>query len=306
MQLRTPTLAVLLWTGVSFTANAQSFVPIVLRVPASTRMLALGDAAVASRDDDVVFYDPAQVAIARGTSASGERYTSSTSGGAISTVVRLATGGVGVGASWIAYGSPFARYPVSRGDLATPGSALRSTSMLATIAIAQTYKRFRVGVAGKYLADAQGSDLQSVVADVGVSRDVGAFGVPFTAAFAVQNIGSDFDVRPSTPGVTNALPTRYTLGAAGGWPVGLLDLAIAAQASMLPDRFFAPAGGMELGYSWLDGYAIAGRVGVRRPEAGTRALTAGGGIQMDRLTIDYALETLDHGHVGQRVGLRIR
>src|SRR5262245_64975476 len=174
MQLRTPTLAVLLWTGLSITANAQSFVPIVLRVPASTRMLALGEAAVAGRDADGVFYDPAQVAIARGTSASGERYTSSTSGGAISTVLRLASGGVAVGASWIAYGSPFARYPVSRADLATPGNALQSTSMLATIAIAQTYKKFRVGVSGKYLADAQGSDLQSVVADVGVSRDVGA------------------------------------------------------------------------------------------------------------------------------------
>jgi len=306
MQYRTPTLAVLLATMLVTTANAQSFVPIVLRVPASTRMLAMGEAAVAERDDDVVFYNPAQVAIARGTSASGERYTSSTSGGAMSTVLRLASGGVGLGASWIAYGSPFNRYPLSRGDLALPGSALESTSMLATLAIAQTYKKFRVGVAGKYLADAQGSDLQGVVADVGVSRDVGAFGVPFTAAIAVQNIGSDFEVKPAGPGVTSALPTRYTAGVGGGWPVGLLDLAIFAQASMLPDRFFEPAGGMELGYSWLDGYSLAGRVGARRPEAGTRAFTAGAGLQIDRLTIDYALETLDHGHVGNRVGLRIR
>src|SRR3954453_7637722 len=68
-----PASALLLLTLMSFGAEAQSrpFLPIVLRVPASTRMLALGDAGVAGRDDDVVFYDPAQVAVARGTSVSG-------------------------------------------------------------------------------------------------------------------------------------------------------------------------------------------------------------------------------------------
>src|SRR5689334_25015715 len=104
MQRRTTTLrAVLVISMITASAEAQSraYTPIVLRVPASTRMLALGEAAVAGRDDDVVFYDPAQVAIARGTSVSGERYSASTAGGALSTVTRLATGGVAIGASWL-------------------------------------------------------------------------------------------------------------------------------------------------------------------------------------------------------------
>ena len=177
--------------------------------------------------------------------------------------------------------------------------------MLATLAVAQTYKRFRIGVAGKYLADSRGGDMQAIVGDVGVSRDVNAFGTPFTAAIAVQNIGTDYNVTGIGPG-SETLPTRYVAGASGGWPVGLLDLALAAQVSVFNYGFVAPAGGLELGYSWLDGYSIGGRVGARRPETGVRPLTAGAGFQMDRLTIDYALETLEGRRVAHRVGLRIR
>src|SRR5690242_4590578 len=187
--------AVLVASVVATPARAQTFVPVVLRVPASTRMLALGEAAVAGRDDDVVFYDPAQVAIARGTSVSGERFNGSTQGGAISTVTRLATGGVALGASWLSYETPSTAYPLSRADLATTSSGIgRGTSLLATVAVAQTYKKLRVGVAAKYLADAGLAEMQGLVADVGVSRDVSAFGVPFTAAVAAQNIGHRFTV----------------------------------------------------------------------------------------------------------------
>lgn len=268
-------------------------------------MLALGEAAVAGRDDDVVFYDPAQVAIARGTSVSGERYSASTAGGALSTVTRLASGGVAIGASWLAYQTPTAAYPGSRANFSTSDGSGRGTSMLATLAVAQTYKRFRIGVAGKYLADSRGGDMQAIVADVGVSRDVSALGTPITAAIAVQNIGTNYDIAGVGP-ASRSLPTRYVAGASGGWPVGLLDLALAAQVSVFNYGFVAPAGGLELGYSWLDGYAISGRVGARRPEAGVRPLTAGAGFQMDRLTIDYALETLEGGRIAHRVGLRIR
>src|SRR6266571_347816 len=68
--------------------------PTVLRLPASARALGMGNVGVASRDDDVLFYNPAQVAIARGMSVSGERYSSSASGATLSSVTRFNNGGI--------------------------------------------------------------------------------------------------------------------------------------------------------------------------------------------------------------------
>jgi hypothetical protein len=48
------------------------------------------------------------------------------------------------------------------------------------------------------------------------------------------------------------------------------------------------------------------RGGARRPEHGEGALTAGAGFIVDRLAVDYALETLSGARAAHRVGLRIR
>ena len=70
--------------------------------------------------------------------------------------------------------------------------------------------------------------------------------------------------------------------------------------------FVTPAGGGEIGYSWLDGYTVALRAGARRPEPGERPITAGAGFTMDRLSFDYALESLSGSRVAHRFGLRVR
>src|SRR5690242_4844635 len=72
-----------------------------LPMSGSTRGLAMGDANLASRDDDVIFYGPAQLAVARGTSVAGERYLDNLSSGTIATTARLASGGIGLGAQSI-------------------------------------------------------------------------------------------------------------------------------------------------------------------------------------------------------------
>src|SRR5205085_10752843 len=69
-----------------------------LPTSASTRGLAMGDANTAGRADDVIFYGPAQLAVARGTSVAGERYVDRLASGSVSTTSRLANGGIGVGA----------------------------------------------------------------------------------------------------------------------------------------------------------------------------------------------------------------
>jgi hypothetical protein len=48
------------------------------------------------------------------------------------------------------------------------------------------------------------------------------------------------------------------------------------------------------------------RAGGRRPEHGEGPFTAGLGFTVDRLSIDYALETLSGSRVANRIGLRIR
>jgi hypothetical protein len=301
---------------VAQTGNLYS--PIVLLLPAGARSLATGNVGVASRDDDVLFFNPAQLAIARGFSASGERYSPTASGGSMSAVTRFNNGGIGIGVQMVDYDLPIGLFPADRGTMLGPGQP--ATSLEASVGVAQVVKGVRVGGAAKYVEDNDGTTRVSRAAfDVGLSKDVFRF---YTVALAVQNMGASTTIPCSTathcipasglPGsvpleFTSAnLPIRTTLGVAGGRGVGEFDLAGTAAVSLLRTNFVVPAGGAEIGYSWLDGYSLALRAGARRPLPGERALTAGAGFTMDRLSIDYALEALSGSRIGHRLGLRVR
>jgi hypothetical protein len=67
-------------------------------------------------------------------------------------------------------------------------------------------------------------------------------------------------------------------------------------------------GGVELAYTWLEGYTIAVRAGARTapPATDVRHLTAGAGLTLDRLTFDYALESLTGSGHAHRLGVRLR
>ena len=86
----------------------------------------------------------------------------------------------------------------------------------------------------------------------------------------------------------------------------MFDFNATGAVSVLRDGFIVPAGGGEMSYSWLDGYTVILRAGGRRPERGEDPFTAGLGFTVDRLSIDYALETLSGSRVANRIGLRIR
>lgn len=266
----------------------------VLLQPASARLLAMGDMGVASRDDDVLFYNPAQLVVARGMSVSGERTSATDKSGALSSVTRFNGGGVAVGMTMSQYGTPVPCL------FALPGSCapIASSSLAAVAGLAQVYWGTRFGVNAKYAEDQIGAAraVRGLV-DAGVSHDFFRY---LTAGLAVQNIGP-----ADTTGLT-ARPLRTTLGLAGAGPGGPFDIAATMGASIDPRRRVHAAGGAELGWSWLDGYSIAVRAGLRDPLAGQRAFTTGAGFTMDRLSIDYALETLAGARLGHRVGLRIR
>ena len=276
----------------------------------------MADANTAGRDDDVIFYGPAQLAIARGTSASVERYSDRLVGGAMSTVSRIASVGVGIGAQIIEGRNEAQCKLVSLGPggLFVFSPAPRNVSrMLAVIGAAQTFKKFRLGASAKY-AGAQAGDEQTsrVMLDAGVSRDMslGDF-IPLTVALAVQNIGTS-----AADTVQLNTPLRAALGLASGGPVGPLDLGIAAQLAVerndTLDLFkhgrMIPALGGELGYAWLDGYDIAVRVGERGAPTRTNQshFTFGVGLVLDRVSIDYAAEGQLGPRFAHRIGVRLR
>ena len=288
--------------------------PIVLLLPSGARSLAAGNFAVAGRDDDVLFFNPAQVAIARGFSASAERYSATAAGGALSAVTRFNNGGIAVGMRMVDDQVPNGFFPANRETMLDRGDI--GSSLEATVGLAQVIKSIRVGVAAKYVEDNAASIRVSRAAfDVGLAKDFLRF---YTAGLSVQNLGSNMTVPcsssthcevPEAPGFQTgrvALPLRTTLGVATARPLGEFDVAATAGVSMLRADFLAPAGGIEVGYSWLSGYSVALRAGGRRPLRGEEPLTAGAGLTVDRVSIDYALETLSGSRLGHRIGLRVQ
>jgi len=294
------------------------YAPIILLVPAGPRTLAMGNTGVTSRDDDALFFNPAMLAVARGMSASYEHYSDRVNGGSLSSVTRFNTGGIAVGMSMLDYRPAIATFPTTRASLGAVGPD--QTSIEAVAGIAQVFKGYRIGAAGKFAQDAgNGVQLSRVALDLGVSKD---YFQGYTFGLAVQNLAKPISVQCTlistcstfgspepavTGGITEAnLPIRTTLGVSTTKQVGEFDLLATAALGMYRINFFAPSGGAELGYSWLDGYSIAVRAGLRRPTPGEAAFTAGAGFNVDRLSIDYAMETLDASHVAHRIGLRIR
>lgn len=314
------------------------YTPLVLLLPSGARPLALGNVGVASRDDDVLFYNPAQLIVARGTSGSYERYSASSGGGALSSVTRFSNTAFGIGFQLVDYKTPAAAivatggaaaatpivvFPLDRGSSLDPGLA-QGMAMAATVGFASTIKSIRVGVAAKYAEDeVPAVTVRHGAVDVGLARDFFRF---YTLALSVQNIGESTDLpcvthseighencqvqaSPAPPSpllVPVYLPLRTTLGGSFTHQVREFDLVATAAVSMLRANAILPAGGAELGYSWLDGYNVALRAGLRRTMPGEGTITGGAGLTMDHLSIDYAIETLSGSHLGQRLGLRLR
>ena len=301
--------------------------PLILLNPAGARTLALGNTAIAGRDDDVLFFNPAMLVVARGFSASVERYSPWSSGGSISAVTRFNTGGIGIGARMVDYRTTANVFETTRGAQLHAGPSAGS-SLEGSVGIGQVLKGFRIGGALKYSENTVPAiRVGAVGVDLGIARDF--FG-PYTFGLSVQNLGPSMDlpcpfatvsagsgdcVTPSgLPGsydpffqqTSTQQPFRATLGAQTQRGVGEFDLVATAAAFVLRDGWFGGSGGAELGYSWLEGYSVALRAGARRPLPGEAAFTGGAGFNMDRLSIDYAVEALSGSRFGHRFGLRVR
>ena len=253
----------------------------------------MGGVGVTSRDDEVLFFNPAQLVVANGFSASGERYSADESGSAMSAVTRFNGGGAALGMRTNNFDAHFST--VSGG----PG-VFTATSLEGSVGFAQVVKGIRVGGAVKYAEEDFGSTrVEGGLLDLGLAKQV--FG-SYTLGAVVQNLGRDMTDGPTTIEV----PTTTTIGVSRGAPLGEFDLLGTAAVTWRRGSVFSPAGGLEVNYSWLNGYNIAIRAGGRRPLPGEKAITAGAGFTMDRLSVDYALEAFTGNQLGHRIGLRIR
>jgi hypothetical protein len=273
------------------------YAPVILRLPAGPRTLALGNTGIVSRDDEVIFFNPAQLVNATGFSASAERLAPHAATGAISAVTRFNGGGIGIGMRFVDYETGLGTFPATRSAMLDRG--LPGQSLEAVVGFAQTIKGFRAGISGKFAEEYSASTrISKPLADVGLSRDFFRMNI----GLAVQNIGADEDVDATHI----VMPLKTTLGVGHTRSLGPYDFAVTGAVSLLRDDFVQPSGGVEMNYSWLSGYNIALRGGARRAGDGEDPFTAGAGFTMDRLSIDYGVEALSNKRFGHRIGLRVR
>jgi len=292
-------------------AQAPPTGPLVLHVPSSARVAALGEAWVAGRDQDVVFTNPAQlVGVRSGFDLSITRFGPASTLASIGSVYAAGPRSLtfGWGVKLLGFSADAAAgYPYSPDILLADGSR-NGTSALLTAGAAAVLKGFRVGVAGKYVSDIASTspavlnpvrvNQHRVLADVGVARNI----LGGTAAIAFQNIG-----RHSTrDGTRLVLPRQVAVGFSRTRQLGPLDLAGFTQLTMRRD-WTSPAGGLEVGYSWIEGYNVAVRIGARRPESrAEQPVGLGAAFTADRLTVEYSVRFYDGGRTANGVTLRWR
>lgn len=279
--------------------------PLVLLLPGGTRALGVGNAFAAGRGSEVLFYNPAQMFILRGTTLSVERFGGASTLGTLSTVGPFGRVYLGAGVQYLDYhkgiGSSFYSLPA---DLTFRGPT-NASSAAATVALAIRWKGVRFGAAGKYVEERIG-DLRDggVAFDLGAAREIGRG----TLGLSVQNIGGGLEI----PGQPADLPTRVTLGAA--LPSILVssyfDFTGFAAVSRERDGRIVPGAGVELIYQPVEGWTVIGRAGARRvrdvPDRAESPVTFGGSFGLDRLWIDYAFQPYRGPGSAHRVAVRIQ
>jgi len=298
-------VAVVFFTaGTDLFAQDAASLPLLPRMPGSTRALGLGNAyPMASGDAEAIFYNPGLLDSSRGVAASMARYGSSSLLLSVAGVADWWRGGVGFGVRSMSYAAnsvtegAFARGEAGLSD----DGAVAASENVGTAAYARTLFGFRVGLAGKVIdTRVAGEHEVTAAADVGIVRNMGRV----TVGLAGRNLGRD----PEYDGIEGRLPTEVTLAAGTRTaPVGELDLALAAAATWMRGGNFGAGGGVEISYWPVTGRTFTGRAGFRWVEdSDLKPLTLGAGFTGDRIALDYAFEGVDAGDAIHRLTVRLR
>ncbi|MES2180068.1 MAG: hypothetical protein V4550_19580 [Gemmatimonadota bacterium] len=300
------TLLLVACTGLlSGTAHAQAPAagPLALLLPASTRAVSVGNAWVASREDASVFYNPAQIIATNGYGIRLARYGAGATVGTLTSAFAIGNLNLGWGAQYVGYKvQSSAGYPLAPSDILTRGTR-NGTSLVVATGINAVFKGFRTGAGMKYAEDRlEASSLGVspdarlnglILGDVGVSHGL----LSGQAALAVQNIGRDDKIK---------LPVQTSLGWTRSINTSQVDFAIATEV-LARNGWVGGGGGAEMSYGWLEGYSASVRAGAHRTETSEqRPISLGGTMNMDRLTVEYALEFFARGQNAHHFTFRWR
>ena len=279
--------------------------PVSLRLPSATVALSLGDVGLLSRDADVLFYNPGMLSLAVGLSASVQRFGSVATAGSYAAIQSVGGYSIGLGARFVDWQSIESQLePALRagsGVFSQEGPT-RASSLALTGGVGRALGPLRLGVSATYLRESFRFDRdEALLLDAGVAMSLG----PGQVALAVQGHGGTVQL----PGSDRTRPWRSTLGyGIRPFPIStFFDLGAVAQVSLDGDEELRPAGGLELSYIPVEGFAVTARAGARRPrDDGESIFTAGLGVSLDRFSLDYALDPYRDGAAAHRLGIRVR
>ena len=295
------------------------FSPIVLLWGAGMRNSAMANASVTPRDDEAVFYNPAEIGAPRPISDPRMPLTTVHSAGiswqrtgnatlhALGAVFETGALGIGLGARHLGFED--SELPLSLSHVGEKG--MNSASSIAfTAGVARLEKGVRVGISATYAEDRLSGQVSAhTTFDVGIAQALTFFATPFMASpgpfhlgLAVQNIGQSSVIN----GRRINAPLMITAGAGlESFPHRSLDISGNVSLSVRRDGRWIPRTGWELAWAWLDRYAIAARAGLRRPEYRKQSpVTFGVGLMRDNVSIHYAFEPGVDTHARHQVGLR--
>ena len=268
----------------------------LLGMPASARAAALGDAYGAAHeagriDAASLFYNPAQLAGAAGTSASisVERYIASATVGSLAVSSNVRGFAVGIGLLALDYPDADEIVPDASGDTGTPtGRRIGAHDVVAGVAIAAGSARARAGAMLEYVHQSlPGASGGSAAVSVGGAGRVasGSWGrLDVTAA--VQHLGGDVQTASTAASLPRNWRAGTALEAASFMHARWLVLGELVGPRGVP---VTPRAGIE--GSWeLPGVALAGRAGwaAQSDDAIVDPLTLGAGLRRGTLWLDYA------------------
>ena len=272
--------------------GAGSSATTVLRLAPGPRPLALGNAVVAVDDPLALEYNPAGAWTPdAGLSAAYQALPVDVSAGsaALRLPLRLRSLPLTLALStrFVDYGEVAVIEPDPSLPVGTPtGAVATGGEMTALLGAAARVGRVRIGVAGRWLRqDVAGLVDQVAAADAGVVVDA----APWLAlGAAVQNLGGELEAGRPAP-----LPRTVRAGLRLRSRLGPVAALLAVEGRRREDRTGLGVG-LELGSGGRVVEAV-GRIGYEtRPDPGDAfaPLVFGGGIRIDRLTVDLAYRAL--------------
>jgi hypothetical protein len=275
----------------------------VLRIPPGPRPLALGNAFVAVEDAWALEYNPAAARVAAPTVAAA--YQALPVGASAGAAAFVAPAGpalsLGVSLRFVDYGTidvlePDPGLPVGRPTGATATGGEVSGLVGGSI----RWGRLAVGVAGRALRlDVAGLSDQVAAADAGLAW----WAAPgLQLGVAIQHLGGEMEAGRPAP-----LPRTIRGGAALHHSAGFLSVRLVAEARRREERT-GFGGGLEVG-GGSDGLEAILRMGYEtRPHAGDvfSPFVIGGGVRVERLSIDLAYRALGPLAATRQVGLSYR